>query len=149
MTTSRAVAVEDLPGGPVQPLPLVSLLSAAFWSGGASGQLRILRCQDCGFYVHPPRPVCARCLSRRLEPEAVSGNATVYTFSINAQPWYPGQSVPYVVAIVELPEQPALRLTTNILGCAVEDVAIGMAVRVVFVEVEDVFIPMFESGVAP
>ena len=44
----------------------------------------------------------------------------------------PGPELPYVVAIVEIDEDPSIRLTTNIVGCEPEDVEIGMPVRVVF-----------------
>jgi uncharacterized OB-fold protein len=77
-------------------------------------------------------------------PEAVSGTGVVYTLTINHQPWYPGQTVPYAVAMVELPEQVGLRLTTNIIGCEPEAVCIGMPVRVRFVPFEDVHLPLFE-----
>lgn len=57
-------------------------------------------------------------------------------------------AVPYVVAIVELDDQEALQLTTNIRGCAPDDVEIGMPVRVVFERHErpdtgSVYVPVF------
>ncbi len=114
-----------------------------FWTGGADGRLRFLRCRDCRHYVHPPRPRCPKCRGASLAPEGVSGDATVATFSINHQKWTPAMEVPFAVAIVELPEQPGLRLTTNIVGCAPEDVRIGMPVRVAFEQHEDVWLPLF------
>jgi uncharacterized OB-fold protein len=74
----------------------------------------------------------------------VSGNATVHGFTINYQPWIPGLDPPYVIAIVEFPEQVALRLTTGIVGCEPDDVYVGMPVRVVFDYYEDVWLPFFE-----
>ena len=68
----------------------------------------------------------------------------MHTFTVNWQPWYPNLDPPYVVAIVELPEQEGLRLTTNIVGCEPDDVAIGMAVRVAFEEYDGVWLPFFE-----
>ena len=60
----------------------------------------------------------------------------------------PGPELPYVVAIVEIEEQPALRLTTNLVNCAPDEVRIGMAVRVVFEKRADrdgdIWIPLFE-----
>ena len=76
----------------------------------------------------------------------MSGRATVHTFTVNRQPWYPGFDPPYVIAIVELPEQEGLRLTTNIVGCEPADVHIGMDVQVTFVPYEDVWIPLFEPA---
>jgi len=129
---------------PFRLLPRVTDENEHFWTGGADGALRFLRCQSCRWWVHPPSPVCPRCLNRTLLPEAVSGRAVVHTFTVNHQPWYPGLDPPYVVAIVELPEQTGLRLTTNLVGCAPEAVTIGMEVQVVFEHHEDVWLPLFE-----
>jgi hypothetical protein len=73
----------------------------------------------------------------------VSGDAIVATFTINHQPWMPEMEVPFVVAIVELPEQRGLRLTTNVIDCAPGDVYVGMPVHVVFEHHEDVWLPFF------
>jgi uncharacterized protein len=51
--------------------------------------------------------------------------------------------VPYVVAEVELAEQRGLRLVTNIVGCDVDAVAIGMPVVVCFARAGDAHIPLF------
>jgi uncharacterized OB-fold protein len=45
---------------------------------------------------------------------------------------------------VEFPEQVGLRLTTGIVGCEPDDVHVGMPVRVVFDNYEDVWLPFFE-----
>ncbi len=75
----------------------------------------------------------------------MSGRARLHSFTVNHQRWYPGQDVPYVIALVELVEQPGLRLMTNIINCPVERVQIGMALRVVFETVSDeVALPLFE-----
>ena len=76
-------------------------------------------------------------------PEATSGRATVHTFTINHQAWMPGPELPYVIAIVELPEQAGLRLTTNVVDVAPDAVFIGMPVEVLFEHHEDVWIPLF------
>jgi uncharacterized OB-fold protein len=125
-------------------LPLVTERNEHFWRGGEHGELRLLRCQKDGYYVHPPAPVCPRCYGKDLAPEAVSGRATVHTFTINHQPWYPGLKVPFVLAIVVLEEQEDVRLTTNIVGCEPEDVVIGMPVQVTFHQYEDIWLPFFE-----
>lgn len=129
---------------PFRVLPRITPENEHFWIGGAEAALRFLRCRACGYWVHPPSPLCPACLSRDLAPEAASGRATLHTFTVNHQPWYPGFDPPYVVAIVELPEQPGLRLTTNIVNCDPEDVRIGMPLRVVFEQHDDVWLPMFE-----
>jgi uncharacterized OB-fold protein len=115
-----------------------------FWTGGAEGELRFLRCRSCRTYVHPPAPVCPSCLARDLAPEAVSGRATVVTYTLNHQPWVPAPDHPYAIAIVEIEEQPGLRLMTNVVNCPPGSVRIGMRVRVVFEPHEDVYVPLFE-----
>jgi len=131
--------------GPMRVPPLLTDLNRDYWTGGLAGELRILRCQDCGLWLHPPTPVCRRCLSRHLAAEAVSGQATVAAFTINHHQWSPTATVErYVIAIVDLPEQADLRQTTNIVNCPVEAVYIGMPVTVVFEPLADVAVPLFE-----
>jgi len=73
----------------------------------------------------------------------VSGRAHVHTFTVNRHPWFPGQNVPYVLAIVELVEQDGLRLTTRLVDISPEAVRIDLPVRVQFEQVEDVWLPLF------
>lgn len=125
-----------------RPVPAADPLADFFWRSGADGRLRLLRCQNCSFYIHPPSRPCPRCLSRDVAPEPVSGRAVVHTYTINVQPWTPGQP-PYVIAVVDLPEQPELRLTTNVLGCPPDAVHIGQQLRVAFVPRHGRHYPVF------
>ncbi|MCB1247915.1 MAG: Zn-ribbon domain-containing OB-fold protein [Acidimicrobiales bacterium] len=137
---------------PFRVLPRLTDANEPFWLGGAEGELRFWRCQDCGYRLHPPGPICPRCRTKHLAVEAVSGKGTVFTYTINHQPWIPTFDPPYVVAIVELAEQDDLRLTTNIVGCDPDEVTIGMPVRVTFEHYDDngyeVWLPLFEPDVA-
>ena len=133
---------------PFRVLPKLTPSNAHFWQGGAEGELRFLRCGACQTWVHPPAPVCPSCLGREVAPAAVSGRATVLTYTLNHQPWVPAADHPYAIAIVEIAEQPGLRLMTNIVNCPPEEVRIGMPVRVVFEQHEDVYIPLFEPAPA-
>jgi uncharacterized protein len=130
---------------PFRILPRVTDRNRHFWEGGRDGKLQFLRCADDGTYVHPPAPVCPTCFAKSLAVEAVSGRATVATFSVNHQPWMPGPELPYVLAIVEIVEDPRVRVTTNIVGCDPDAVHIDMPVRVTFEEHDgEVWIPLFE-----
>ena len=133
---------------PFRILPRVNDENRFFWTSGEDGRLRFLRCDECGFFVHPPSPICPECLCKRLTPTAVSGRATVATFTVNHQPWIPGYDPPYVVAIIEIEEQPSVRLMTNIVRCAPDDVRIGMPVQVAFEHHDDVWLPLFEPAEA-
>ena len=72
----------------------------------------------------------------------------MYTYTVNEREWSPGLEVPYVIAIVQLDEQTDLRLMTNVVGCAPQDVAIGMPVQVEFRQQGDAYVPVFRPGPA-
>lgn len=124
-------------------LPAITSDNRAFWTGGENGALMIARCCDCRTHVHPPTSFCPACESRDLVPERVSGRGTVATYTINFRQWLPGQSVPYVLALVELDEDVTIRLPANIIGTEPANVFIGMPVEVVFEQVEDIHVPQF------
>lgn len=71
-------------------------------------------------------------MSTELGWETLSGMGAVYSFTIVRRTPSKGFQalVPYVYAIVELEEGP--RLPTNIVGCAVDQVAVGQPVEAVF-----------------
>jgi uncharacterized OB-fold protein len=126
-------------------LPRLDSENRFFWTAGAEGQLRFLRCQECATFIHPPRPVCRRCLSEKVAPQAVPGTGTIDTYTVNYQQWRPGLEVPYVIARVAIDGAPGVFLTTNIVGCAVEAVEIGDRVRVKFEQQGEVYLPLFEK----
>ncbi len=128
-----------------RPLPRLDADNRPFWTGGAVGELRIMRCQDCQGFIHPPRPVCRHCLSDNVQPQVVAGTGVVDTFTVNHQKWHPQAEVPYVIARVALDGVPGVYLTTNIVGCPPEEVDIGDRVRVIFEQHEDVYLPLFEK----
>jgi acetyl-CoA acetyltransferase/uncharacterized OB-fold protein len=127
-----------------RPLPQPTISSEPFWISGADGRLRISRCSSCGRHHHPPQPICPDCRSADVAMAPVSGRATVAGFTVNHQQWLPKFPPPYAVAVVALEEDSSVRLTTNIVGCDPGDVAIGMRVRVVFEQHDQVWIPLFE-----
>jgi uncharacterized protein len=125
-------------------VPAIDAWNEAFWRGGRDGRLHIYQCSSCSYYIHPPAPVCPVCYGRLVAPAPVSGSGTVYTLTVNQHQWgATASSDPYVIALVELDEQEGLRLLTNIVGCAPDDVRIGMKVAVEFREREDVHLPVF------
>lgn len=127
----------------MRALPKLDSINRDFWTGGEQGELRILCCNDCGGFIHPPRPVCRHCLSDNVAPKAMSGRGVVDTFTINHQKWHPKMEVPFVIARVALEDAPGVYLTTNIVGCEVDQVDIGDRVAVTFEQQEDIFLPLF------
>ena len=136
------------PGPPIRLLPRLDADNTFFWTSGADGRLRFLRCRACRTYVHPPSPRCPACLDGDLAPEPVSGRAVVESYTVNHQQWIPG-SEPYVVAWVSIVEQPDVRLTTNLVGLEPDELRVGMPVEVLFEEHEDVYLPLFRPAGAP
>ncbi len=138
---------------PFRILPRLDDLNRPFWQGGGSGELTFLTCPACDRIQHPPQPLCAFCHARGLVPRAVAGRARVAAVTVNYQNWMPGPELPYAVAIVEIDEDPSVRLTTNIVGCPAADVTIGMPVQVVFEHHPDphgdVWLPLFEPAATP
>lgn len=126
-----------------RPLPMLTDSNRFFWTSGADGKLRFVRCTACQNYIHPPVPVCDKCLSMEQEVVAVSGRATLAAVTVNHQMWIPSMEPPYVVGIVEIEEQRSVRLTTNIVKCDESDLSIGMSLEVEFEEYGDVFLPVF------
>jgi uncharacterized OB-fold protein len=132
-------------GPALRLLPRIEPENEFFWTGGADGRLRFLRCRACRTYVHPPSPRCPDCLSSDLAPEEVSGRATVVAHTVNVQEWIPG-SGPYLIGLVAIEEDERVRLTTNLVDVAVDDVRTGMAVEVVFDHHDDVYLPLFRPA---
>ncbi|MGZ5364193.1 MAG: Zn-ribbon domain-containing OB-fold protein [Mycobacterium sp.] len=130
--------------------------SMPFWTGGREGQLLINRCHACRRFFHPPGPACWRCRSTDVAPEPVSGRGKVAAYTVNRQPWIPGLEPPYIIAMVELEDEPDVRLITNVVDVSVEDVCVGLPVEVFFEDWTDpsgdeqsrVWLPLFRPVTA-
>jgi uncharacterized protein len=130
--------------GRLGPEPVPGPDDAPYWRALTESVLLIQRCTDCGTVRHPPRPRCGHCASARHAWEAASGFGTVYSFTIVRHPANPelAESVPYVVALIELDEGP--RLVSNVVGVDPERVTISQRVKVRFDPVgPDTVLPRF------
>lgn len=128
--------------GVFRVLPGLDELTAFFWTSGSDEKLRFLRCSACSYIIHPPAPICPQCESRDAAPTEVSGLATLHSFTVNHQNW-DGSGEVYVIGLVEIDEQPGVRLTTNIVDIDPDDARIGMRVEVIFEDHAPVFVPLF------
>jgi uncharacterized OB-fold protein len=83
-----------------------------YWKGKLQKRLLFNRCQDCGYWIYPFRPVCPECWSDKVSAEEVGGKGFIYllVFYHQGRP-IPGvtYSPPYAVAAVELEEREGLR----------------------------------------
>jgi hypothetical protein len=126
-------------------------LTQPFWEACARGELRMQRFTASGRYCWPPRPMDPA--SRTLEHEwvPVSGLGTVWSVAIPHPPLLPAYTdfAPYNVVVVQLDEDPALRMVGNVVAAAdapldsidPHSVEIGQRVRAVFSPVGDMFLP--------
>lgn len=132
-----------------KPLPRLTALNRPFWEGALQGRLLFQRCTACGRFWYPIEPRCPKCLSAHYEWSPVSGRANVLSFVVFHQVYDARfkASVPYNVALVELEED--VRMFTNIVGIADDDIRVGMPVAVEFEKVaEEVSIPRFRPVAA-
>jgi len=129
-----------------RPLPPVTDETEFFWTSGADGTLRLQECTSCNALIHPPQPVCRYCHSHEMGVRAVSGHATLSSFTINHRFSLPGLPAPYVVAQVAIVEDPRVRLTTNIVDCDPAQLEIGQLMEVAFEHIEDVWLPLFRPA---
>jgi uncharacterized OB-fold protein len=127
----------------MQIRPELTPENTGFWTGGAKGELRITFCDACNHAIHPPELTCPVCLGRDTTPRAVTGNGTIYSFTINRQKWAPDMVVPFALAVVDLDDAPGVRITAKLVGVDVDAVKIGDPVEVLFEQNGDVWIPQF------
>lgn len=136
---------------PAKPVPVPDEASAPFFDGALEGRLMLLRCRACatfmsptGYLRVPKRPRCVECFSGDLLWARSSGRATLYSFALMHQLYDEAfaAELPYNIAVVETDE--GVRLTSQVVDCPNEELAIGMQLEVVFERVSaEVAIPKF------
>lgn len=113
-----------------------------FFDALGRGELRFQQCPSCHQITHPPTPMCPACGSFERGTVASSGRGEVYSFIVNHHPQVPGFTYPLVVALVELDE--GVRMVTNLVGVAPDEVHIGLPVELEVVVVDgDQVLPLF------
>jgi uncharacterized OB-fold protein len=130
-----------------RPSPAPDSVTEPYWSAAREHRLVMPRCQDCAKHHFYPHTLCPFCASPRLEWAQVSGSGTLYSFTIVNRAPSPAfaPEVPYVVAIVELDEGP--HMMSNLVGCAPEQVKVGLRLKVAFREIGDsATLPVFEPA---
>lgn len=118
-------------------------LDRPFWEACRRHEFLLQRSSETGRYHWPA--VCDPEAGRAgMEWVPASGRGVVHTFTIIHQAFRPelADRVPYNVVVVELEEGPLFH--SNLVGCANEEIRIGMPVEVVFDDVsEEVTLPRF------
>jgi len=110
--------------------PSVSPDTEFFWTGLRNHELLIQRCTQCDTLRNPPRPMCPHCQSLDWDTMASTGRGTVYSYVMPQYPPLPFMEYPYIVALIALEE--GIRLVSNLVGIAPQDVEVGTPVEVRF-----------------
>jgi uncharacterized OB-fold protein len=112
----------------------------------AERRLVINRCNDCGYWIYPHRPLCPECWSWNVEPRDISGHGTVFMFTLLHQLRDPNSFIhePVNVAAVELVEQKGLRYLARIVNCAPDEITHDMPVQLTWIEIDGKEWPAFE-----
>jgi len=125
-------------------IPLADHESQPYWDAAAQHILKLPYCESCKRFRFPPRPTCPVCLDFQLIWMEISGQGTLYSFAVMHDSYVTGFQPPFLIAQIELVEQPGLRLTTNLVDCTPTEAVIGMPVSVIFEQRgEDVTVPQF------
>ena len=112
------------------PQPRQTPDTEGFWAATAQGRLTLAHCPECSRYTHPPVELCPRCATP-LSFEPVTGRGTLFSYIVVHRAIAPGyQDKPgHVIGLVELEDQPGLRLTTQLAGVTADTAHIGMPLR--------------------
>lgn len=127
-----------------KPLPVPTPATAPYWDAAREHRLVAPRCNTCGKLFFHPQAQCPNCISDDIGWETMSGRGTVYSCTVIRQPGHPAfqHEVPYVFAIIELEE--GIRMASNVVGCAPQDVHPDQKVEVVFEEASpEITLPKF------
>jgi uncharacterized protein len=109
----------------------------AFWAAADEARLLIGLCRRCDKAFFYPRALCPFCLNADTGLRSVSGDGTIYSYSVVRF-----APVPYAIALVTLAEGPTMM--TNIVDCDLDRLSIGQRVRVTFKPSEEgQLVPMF------
>lgn len=136
-----------------RPLPAPDDASSFYWEAAAQHRLVLQRCRSCRKLQYPPEICCAHCQSDAFELTEVSGRGVLYSYAIVNRALHASfvDALPYVMAFVELDEQPGLRILTNLVDVpAGAELSCGLPVEVTFEERAAVTLPQFRlAGTRP
>ena len=124
-------------------------LDDPFWAGCLRHELLVHRCGVCQ-RAYWPASSCIDHGATAMAWQRASGRGRVHTYTVFQHPYDPAfkNRLPYVVAVIELDEGPFLH--SDVVECEPDDVRVGLAVEVVYEDVDDqTVIPHFRPVTDP
>jgi len=102
-----------------------------FYKFMSQGKLMMAQCTECGNFMLPPKPICDKCFSDKLEWKKLTpkGELETYTIIHVAPPQFQFMA-PYAVGIVKFKE--GVKLPGMIKGVEFEKLQIGMELKIEF-----------------
>jgi uncharacterized protein len=123
----------------------------AHYRGLMAKKLVMNRCDDCGNWIYPHRPMCPKCLSWNVTPTQLSGKGRLYMYTLIMQSRDPDNPLlePIPAAAIELAEQPGLRYLSRMVNCDAGALVHDMPVELTWIEEQGRFWPGFQpTGIA-
>jgi len=111
------------------PLPDVEWdVIAPFWAAAARHELVLPKCGGCARFVWYPADACPRCKAPDPHWTAVSGRGRLFSWALVERALYKPfrDRAPYVTGLVEIEEDPAVRLVTTLVDVPVGSLEVGM-----------------------
>ena len=121
-----------------KPLPAPDLDTRPFWDACREHELRAQRCPACGTFRWPPQGVCPSCYAWNNEWVKLQDTGKVISFVIVHYVSVPAfaPDVPYAIAHIEIDGTDGkVELTSNVVDVPLDDIKVGMPVRVFFEDV--------------
>lgn len=132
----------------LKPLPDISEMNRPFWEGLQRHEFLVPKCQDCGDYNWVPYPACRSCLSEDQEWTTVSGDATVYSYTIVHRGH--GQfndEAPFPIVMAKLIEGPrACIVLGNTRGIPNDSLEVGMPLTMVYEDIPGEDVTLWRFG---
>ncbi len=125
--------------GYTKPLPYPDRDAQPYWDFAKRHELRMQHCAECRTPRFPPRPMCPQCQSPRDEWVRMAGTGTVYSWIVVHPPVLPAfaDDAPYAVVLVQLDDDPTLRLVGTVSDVPPDQLTPGLPVEVWFDDVTD------------
>jgi uncharacterized OB-fold protein len=105
------------------PTPEIRPEAKPYWDALAEGRFQIQECKDCKNRFYYARPFCPSCMSRNVTWLPISGNGTIYSFTLVRQKGAVS-SAPVFVALDDGPT-----ILSALVDCDYDKLAIGQRVR--------------------
>ena len=115
--------------------PVPEDVDRPFWEAANEDRLVLQNCTACDRLQHPPAETCSACGSGdNMEWKEMSGRGRVYGYGVmyDCPVTILAEDQPFNIAVVELEEDPGIKMLSHLPGTPVDDVPVGAAVQVEF-----------------